>query len=41
MIKLVIKLRNSELNKVNRNNKGYICSSFCLMNTCEEIDFCV
>ena len=43
MIKLVIKLRNYAINessKLNRNNKGYICSSFCLKNTFEEIDFC-
>ncbi len=36
-----IKLRNLTNGKLNRNYKGYIiCSSFCLVNTCEEVDFC-
>lgn len=41
MIKLVMKLRNSESNKLNSNYNGYICSSFCLVDTYEEVDFCV
>lgn len=26
--------------KLNRNYKAYTCSSFCLDNTFEDIDFC-
>lgn len=40
MIKLVMNFRKYELNKLNRNYKGYICSSFCLVDTYEEVDFC-
>ena len=43
MLKLLVNLRTvklNELHKSNRNYKAYICSSFCLVDTREEIDFC-
>ena len=40
MIKLVMNCRDNVINKLNRNYKGYICSSFCLVDTYEEVDFC-
>lgn len=46
MIRLLTNLENlvtktaGDVHKFNRNYKAYICSSFSLESTFEEIDFC-
>lgn len=43
MLRLLVNLvtgTTCKSQKLNRNYKAYTCSSFCLENTFEEIDFC-
>lgn len=43
MLRLLVNLvtgTTCKTQKLNRNYKAYTCSSFCLENTFEEIDFC-